>query len=222
MHAYDEKYLDDAMNNLGEMLEYAMVACGMDGDKFWDLFINTGYARRFEKGEPSIVSGRSGTELAYDIFYKVDEGRKMPTAIIDYTYSPEFWSGWILAYYQWFTGRSFKDIRNYISIEDVLKLYPTLHEAPEDKFVDVVNNIIRRNSMPTKLSTLRRLAGYSQRILAEKSGVNLRTLQQYEIRAKDINKASGASLLAISKVLGCRIEDLLEYDIIDTEEIENN
>ena len=45
-----------------------------------------------------------------------------------------------------------------------------------------------------------------------KVGVNLRTLQQYEIRAKDINKAAGAALLALAKALGCRVEDLLEYD----------
>ena len=54
---------------------------------------------------------------------------------------------------------------------------------------------------------------------AKKVGVNLRTLQQYEIRAKDINKAAGATLLALSKVLGCRVEDLLEYD---SSEIDDN
>ena len=63
-------------------------------------------------------------------------------------------------------------------------------------------------------------SGYTQKELAEKVGVNLRTLQQYEIRAKDINKAAGTTLLALSKVLGCRVEDLLEYDSseIDDEE----
>ena len=66
---------------------------------------------------------------------------------------------------------------------------------------------------------MKRVFGYSQRELAEKVGVNLRTLQQYEIRAKDINKAAGATLLALAKVLGCRMEDLLEYD---NSEIEDN
>ena len=49
-------------------------------------------------------------------------------------------------------------------------------------------------------------------IFAEKVGVNLRTLQQYEIRAKDINRAAGSTLFSLAKVLGCRVEDLLEYD----------
>lgn len=46
----------------------------------------------------------------------------------------------------------------------------------------------------------------------------MRTLQQYEIRAKNINKAAGATLLALSKVLGCRVEDLLEYDNSEVED----
>ena len=61
-------------------------------------------------------------------------------------------------------------------------------------------------------------AGYTQKELAEKSGVNLRTLQQYEIRGKDINKAASANLMALAKVLGCHMEDLMEYDTEDVEE----
>lgn len=213
MYSYDSKYLEDAMNNLGEMLEYATNACNMDGDEFWNLFISSGYACQFEKGVPEIVSGRSGTEMAYEVVGKSGMQIEMPNSIIDYSYSPEYWGGWILAYYQWCTGRTFKDIRNYISIKDVLKLYPTLHEASEEKFVDTINKIIKQKNTPTNLSILRKASGYSQRELSEKSGVNLRTLQQYEIRAKDINKAAGKSLASMSKVLGCRMEDLLEHDI---------
>ena len=74
----------------------------------------------------------------------------------------------------------------------------------------MVNSIIEKKTTTTKLQELRKNIGYSQRELAEKSGVNLRTLQQYELKAKDINKAATATLLALSKTLGCKIEDLLE------------
>lgn len=86
------------------------------------------------------------------------------------------------------------------------------------KFVDIVNRMIRRKNPPTRLQAQRKISGYSQRELAEKVGVNLRTLQQYEIRAKDINKAAGVTLLALAKVLGCRVEDLLEYDSSEIED----
>ena len=42
------------------------------------------------------------------------------------------------------------------------------------------------------------------------SGAWLCSIQMYEQRNKDINKASVESLYRISKVLGCTIEDLLE------------
>ena len=80
------------------------------------------------------------------------------------------------------------------------------------KFVDVINSRIDLQKESTRLQSQRRISGYSQRILAEKSGVNLRTLQQYELGAKDINKASGSTLVALARVLGCKVEDLLEYD----------
>ena len=51
----------------------------------------------------------------------------------------------------------------------------------------------------------------TQRELSEKSGVNLRTIQQYERRSRDINTAAGATLRALSIALSCRIEDLQEF-----------
>ena len=222
IHAYDNQYLDDAMKCLGEAMDYAANSCHLDMDQFMEQFIATGYAEQFAIGVPKIVSGLSGTELVMDVLTAFGTDIDFPQAQIEYDYSPAYWCGWILAYYQWYSGRSFKEIKKYISMQEIEKLYPTLHEASEKKFVDTVNRMIRKKNPPTRLQAQRKISGYSQRELAEKVGVNLRTLQQYEIRAKDINKAAGATLLALSKVLGCRVEDLLEYDsseIEDSEEI---
>lgn len=41
-------------------------------------------------------------------------------------------------------------------MEDILKLYPTLHEASEEKFVDTLNSIILRQKLPTKLQEQRK------------------------------------------------------------------
>ena len=101
---------------------------------------------------------------------------------------------------------------------EIRKMYPTLREASELKFVDTVNAIARRKKLPAKLRMLRKACGYSQKELAEKSGVNLRTLQEYDSRAMDINKATGGTLTALSKVLGCQVEDLLEYDYAEVTE----
>ena len=212
MHSYDRSYLGDAMEAMGEAMDYVANQCDMDMDKFLEVFIGSGFAERFEAGEPKLVSGTSGTELVWNVLDSSGAQKEFPPIQIDYERSPQYWSGWILAYYQWFTGRSFEEIQRVVSMCEIEQLYPTLHEASELKFVDVVNKRIREKKQPTRLQRQRRISGYSQRVLAEKSGVNLRTLQQYELRAKDINKAAGSTLLSLAKVLGCDVEDLLEYD----------
>ncbi len=95
-------------------------------------------------------------------------------------------------------------------MSEIYKLYPTLHEAAEEKFVDVANAILERQNLPTKLQTVRKSVRLSQKELSEKSGVTLRMIQQYVPRAKDINKATASNLFALAQALGCRAEDLLE------------
>lgn len=216
-HAYADEYLNDAMRNLGEAFDYVANACKISLDDFMKLFIASGYADSFGKGNPKIVVGMSGTELAMQVLEKSGKIIDYPNSQIEYDCSSEYWCGYILAFYQWSTCRTFRNIYDYISMEDVNKLYGVLHEAPEEKFIDVVNAIIKRKTTSTRLQSMRKKVGYSQRELAEKSGVNLRTLQQYELGAKDINKASIQNVTALANALGCEIEDIIEYSNNETE-----
>lgn len=213
MYAYDKTYLDDAMKNLGEAFDYAVNACRFSADEFLCLFISSELSDGFEHGNPKLISGLSGTELVMETLTKAGLKISFPEPRTEYNYSPEYWCGWILAYYEQKTGRSFRNIHKSISMQEILKLYPILHEASEDKFVDTINNIISRNNMPSKLQQQRKKCGYSQRELAKKSHVNLRTLQQYELKTKDIKKASVQTVMALANVLGCRIEEIIEYRI---------
>lgn len=88
--------------------------------------------------------------------------------------------------------------------------YDPLHEADVSKFADIVDARIREFFPETNLKRIRTAYGCSQAELARKSGVNLRSIQMYEQRNKDINKASADTLYRIAKVLGCTMEDLFE------------
>ena len=210
IRAYNQMYLDDAMKNLGEAFDYASNCCDIELDDFMDVFITEGIAEKFGSGMPRFVSGLSGTELVHNVMEKTGYRWKISDVQEEYDCSPEYWCGWILAYYQWYTGMSFKNIKQHISMQELLDMYSTLHEASEDKFVEALNKRIDNKKLPTSLQAIRKAAGYSQANLADKSGVSLRMIQQYEQRVKDINKASAESLVALSKTLGCRVEDLLE------------
>ena len=211
IYAYNELYLDDAMKNLGEAFDYAANIRNLDLDGFFDLFIVSGFAERFARGEAKFISGLSGTELVLNTLTKTGLENSFPNTQIEYSYSPQYWCGWILAYYQWKTCRSFHNIQENISMKEILKLYPILHEASEDKAVDTINNIITRNHTISNLQQQRKKCGYSQSQLSRLSGVNLRTLQQYELKTKDIKKASVQTVMSLASTLNCHIEDLFEY-----------
>ncbi len=211
IYAYNELYLDDAMKNLGEAFDYAANIRNLDLDGFFDLFIVSGFAERFARGEAKFISGLSGTELVLNTLTKTGLENSFPNTQIEYSYSPQYWCGWILAYYQWKTCRSFHNIQENISMKEILKLYPILHEASEDKAVDTINNIITRNHTISNLQQQRKKCGYSQSQLARLANVNLRTLQQYELKTKDIKKASVQTVMSLASTLNCHIEDLFEY-----------
>ena len=212
IHAYAEEYLDDAMRNLGEAMDYARECHHLDLDTFLSLFIATNLAREFGHGDPRVVSGLSGTELVLETLHRSGLSSKNPPAPQRcYDLSSAYWCGWILAFTQWRSGRSFREIHSLLTIKELERLYPTLHETGEDRAADSIEKILLARQPVTKLQNKRKLCHLTQKELSEKAGLNLRTLQQYETRAKDINHAAGETLLSLSKVLSCRMDDLLEY-----------
>ena len=54
------------------------------------------------------------------------------------------------------------------------------------------------------------MAGLSQNELAKASGVSLRSIQMYEQKQNDINKAQYNRLCAIAQALRCKINDIVE------------
>jgi DNA-binding XRE family transcriptional regulator len=210
MSAYQETYLYHAMKNLGEAMQTACEELSLPVDEFVFMFITSGIASQYEKGNPKYVAGKTGREIAFEVYEKTfGEVPAVHSYIIGNDPSPEYWVGWILAYYQWHSGRSFHSIQNTYSAGELLKHYHPLHEADEMKTVDIINNRFQKQSSVNRLREYRKRLGLSQSELAAQSGVHLRSIQQYEIGAKDIKKASVTTVIALSKALNCDTESLL-------------
>ena len=65
-------------------------------------------------------------------------------------------------------------------------------------------------SLANKIKERRKKLKISQENLAQKSGVSLRTIQQYETHARDISKASGQTLMMLARALECSVEDIVD------------
>ena len=210
IHAYDKVYLEKARTTLGRMLDFAANDLHMDLAEFYDLFIYFGASDLFSSGDPDILVGKSGIELAYEVLDRSGLVYQRVTPGFTLDRSKEYWTGWALAYYQWETSLSFAEINNYISIEKIRALYSPYHEMDISQFVDHLNERIRGAKYLTNLKLLRTRSGLSQSQLASVSGVPLRTIQQYEQRQKNINKAQAEYVFMLSRSLSCNPEDLLE------------
>lgn len=215
IYAYDKVYLEKARIVLGRMLDFAVYDLRYDITDFFHLFVSSGVASRFEQGDFSVIVGMSGIELAYEVLEQanIDYTRVEPD-YSDYR-SEEYWAGWALAYYQWETNMRFAEIVQHVPIKDILALYSPYHEMDIRHFVDKMNMLYNAAKPETNLKTLRQKANFSQRELSDLSGVPVRTIQQYEQRQKNINKAQAEYLVALAKVLCCQVEDLMEKSISD-------
>ncbi|MBO4873069.1 MAG: helix-turn-helix transcriptional regulator [Lachnospiraceae bacterium] len=210
IRAYQEIYLSKAQSALGDAFEYAVHDFGIPGADFIRLFSVSSVSKRMEKGDPAYLAGKSGIEIAMDTL--LETTGKLPEAAAEehFSRSKEYWIGWAVCYYQWFSSRSYSEIFQAIPFEELVAMYNPLHEADVTKFVQIAEERIREYYKCTKLKKLRINYGCTQAELAKRSDVTLRSIQMYEQRRKDINKANVETLYRIATVLGCTIEDLIE------------
>lgn len=206
---YSEIYLDEAMRNMGEMIEYGEEACGLEQDLLLRIFIRSGYADRWEKGDPRVICGLSGTELCRRLIVESGMKREEPAPFVRYETGEAYWRGFVLAYYQWYSCRTFSEILKFIEWKDLHRMYPAYHTASEEKTVDELEALLQRRGSVSRLQMYRKRLGMSQQELSEKSGVNLRTLQEYEVGRKDLCRAAAGTVLLLSRALWCRPSDLI-------------
>lgn len=210
IHAYSEFYLNDAKQNLAELFNYAIIACRFEANLFSKLFVQSGYADKFERGNPAIIAGMSGIELAKKVITYAYPNWKFPERIFSEDRSDVYWAGWALAEYQWITCKRFKDIFSRVSLTEIISMYSVYHEMDIEHFIEDMTEKYNAIEQETRLKTIRENRGISQTELAKLSGVKLRSIQMYEQKINDIDKAQVGTIYKLSRVLGCTIEDLLE------------
>lgn len=209
IRAYDKNYLAKAQNNMASMLDFAVYDLNEDLTSFYKKFLQSRVSRQFERGESAVIAGKSGVELALEVLGNEKLASKYRPAA---NRSPEFWCGWALAYFQWFTNLSFLEINTFVPVAEVLAFYSPYHEMDISKFCDKMIELYNNRKVYANLKKFRLAAGFSQSELAEISGVPVRTIQQYEQSQKNINAAKAETVVKLAKSLNTTVENLLELD----------
>ena len=162
IHAYDKSYLSAAQKNLARMLDYLVNDLHYPLETAWQWFVTSELSARFEQGDCSVLVGLSGVELARAVLEQAGEVVPMQKPSYAYDRSPEYWTGWALAYYQWLTSLRFAEIKQAVSITKVRLLYTPYHEMDVRQFADKMNELYRAAKPETNLKAMRTLAGLSR------------------------------------------------------------
>ena len=209
IHAYDKLYLSKAQNNMASMLDFAVYDLEEDLSEFYQQFLYSKVSKQLERGESTVIVGKSGVELALEVLGDEELASKYRPAA-DRT--PEYWCGWALAYFQWYSNLSFRDINNVVPISEILTMYSPYHEMDISQFCDKMLEVYNNRKEDTNLKRLRLNAGLSQSELAEISGLPVRTIQQYEQKQKNINAAKAETVVKLAKALNTSVEKLMEIE----------
>ena len=208
IHAYDRNYLGRAQTLMGVMFHVAVYDLGNSLERFYDRFLFSRISSYFEAGDSSILGGMSGAELALEILD--DDTRDDYLPVFDK--SSEYWCGWALAYFQWYSDIRFIQINKYIPIKEIHKMYNPYHEMDISQFCDHMIALYNSRKQYSNLKMKRLESRLSQSELSRLSEVPVRTIQQYEQRQKKINNAGAETIMKLARVLNCSASDLLELE----------
>ena len=212
IRAYDEMYLRNARSLLADCIDYATYTEEYDPGKFYNMFIKSDIARKYEKGDPFIITGMSGVELALRVIEKHTGKYEPRTRVYHNGRSREYWAGWAIAYYQWYSACNLIRLEEQIPFDSILLMYDKYHEMDIMHFVDSIEETRRNARLISYLKIYRERMGFSQSELADIAGIPIKTLQHYEQGTKSLAKANASYVLSLSRALGCRPEELIGGD----------
>lgn len=210
IRAYYEEYLDDAQATMGNMFDYAINGCGIDGDDFFHMFLASGVASQFEHGNPKYLSGMSGAEIVRKVVLQQKNIELIEPEEYFVDKSPEYWAGWILAFYQWRSCLSFTKIYQIVTVKELLLMYPTHHEADEEHFFDSLNLVYKRRHTETYISQKMRCLGLNAKTVEMKTGIPLQLIERLQKDFSAVKQITALELYRLSLIFGCTMEELME------------
>ena len=99
----------------------------------------------------------------------------------------------------------------------LLKMYDAMHEAPQLRMIDEIDNILRKQE--SSLARIRKNKQISQKELSILSNVSLRSIQMYEQKQKSISKASFETVRNLANSLSVDVNELYDSTEVDNSNV---
>ena len=142
-YPYDEIYLESVQKNLGFFFQISLRNLNLLPQDVQNTFLASDVSKQIEMGNPDFLCGKSGYELALIAFPKILTDDIIKQAISEPFYpEAEYWSGTVLAYIQWKSGKSFSEILSHYPLERILSDYHLMHEADITKMAEMIESTL--------------------------------------------------------------------------------
>ncbi len=146
-NSYSKLYLNDAQRNMACMIDAAVNEFGYKLRDFYDAFLDSRICDLFSTGDSTTLVGKSGLELLAEVMnFSDDDYDKFREIRFPFMHRAEYWTGWVIAYYQWSRGTSFKEIDKEIPIETIADMYLSYNERDITIIVDHINELIHNKA----------------------------------------------------------------------------
>ncbi len=193
---------------LSTCFDYAMQDLELDPEEFISAFCRSRYVKEIENRNQTFLCGMAGSEFCRLVLNEAG----IPFTPVQYKpldrRTEYWWAGDVIAYCQYYRNVSFACIFSFVSITEVLRMYTVYHEMSMSQFMDQMDRLAKQS--PSRLSVMRKKRQLSQSELAYASAVPVKTIQAYEQKRKDINKAEAMTVLKLADTLSCSTRDILE------------
>ncbi len=224
MGAYNINYLENVQSNIGAMLDVGVNTLEFGMRDFYNMFLSSDMSNRLNRGDCYTICTLGGVELAeYVVCYAMNNSKyihvrkasdpaynqQLSDAIINVN-SPEYWTGKVLVGYAHEKNISYDELDRLIPIEDIYGVYNDFKDADKLMINIRLDDMMKVATKNSKIKVRRELMGLSQAELADRSGVPVRTLQQYEQKRKNINNAKVTYVVNLAIALRCDVRDLME------------
>ena len=139
--AYSEMYLSEAQKNLGFFFLATLRYLNLPVNEVQKVFLASEIPTQIEYANPNYLCGKSGYELAILAFPQLEK------KLLEFIYEPfypqaEYWCGHVLAYYQWYSCKSFAEILGKYPLERILSDYRLMHEADITKMAQAMDVVV--------------------------------------------------------------------------------
>lgn len=143
-YAYDEFYLNDVQKNLGFFFQGVLRLLRQTPEQAQSLFLESEIPYQIEIGNPNFLCGKSGIEFLMLACKSAVTDKTIAEAQDEFFYpQAEYWSGNILATYQWQTGFTFQRILEKFPLARILDHYQLMHEADFSKMTALMDDVIQ-------------------------------------------------------------------------------